>query len=170
MSNRSSEATKRHQLTSADNAIFKNRAQNIEFSFGCVSRSAVLLTPNPPLQFLCTKSRHGPITIAIFCNGLFLLIFEEIWPNYAFGPIYAPNSDSFWLRRLFNVCVRVFCAPNATILLVYIAAKPSVSRSQAHLAKRWSSVYTTIFIWRKDKTNYLSNQTWAKCCLSGNKH
>ena len=26
----------------------------------------------------------------------------------------APNSDSFWVRRLFNVCLRVFSAPNAT--------------------------------------------------------
>ena len=39
----------------------------------------------------------------------------------------------------------------------------SVSRSQAHLAQRCSSVYTTIFVQRKDKTNYLSNQTWARC-------
>ena len=44
----------------------------------------------PSLQFLWTKKK---------------------WPNYV-----APNSDSFWVRRLFNVCVRVFCAPNATIL------------------------------------------------------
>ena len=45
----------------------------------------------------------------------------------------------------------------------------SVSRSQAHIAKRCSSVCTTIFVWRKDKTNYLSNQTWAKCYHSRNK-
>ena len=55
--------------------------------------------------------------------------------------------DQNWL---FNECVRVFCDPNATILLVYILAKmkmrkmifflpkstSSVSPSQAHLAKR----------------------------------
>ena len=29
-----------------------------------------------------------------------------------------------------------------------------------------SSVYTTIFVLRKDKTNYLSNQTRAKCYQS----
>ena len=46
----------------------------------------------------------------------------------------------------------------------------SISRSQAHLGKRSSSVYTTIFVRRKDKTNYLSNQTWAKCYHSCNKH
>ena len=49
--------------------------------------------------------------IAIDCNGLSLLIFEEKWPNYASVPKSAPNSDSFWVRRLFNVCVRVFCDP-----------------------------------------------------------
>ena len=45
----------------------------------------------------------------------------------------------------------------------------SVSRSQAHLAKRCSRVYPTIFVRRKDKTNYLSNQTWAKCYHTRNK-
>ena len=32
-------------------------------------------------------------------------------------------QSAFWVHRLFNVCVRVFCARNATILLVYIPAK-----------------------------------------------
>ena len=45
-----------------------------------------------------------------------------------------------------------------------------VSWSQAHLAKRCSSIYTTIFIRRKDKSKYLSNQTWTKCYHSRNKH
>ena len=47
---------------------------------------------------------------------------------------------------------------------------PSVSWSQVHLAKRRSSVYRTIFVRSKDKTNYLSNQTWAKCYHLRNKH
>ena len=103
--------------STADNAIFKNRLQNIECSFGCVARSAVLLKAdvvNILLFNFCEQKfvQHGPITIAIDCNGLSLLIFEEKWPNYAAGPISAPNSDSFWVRRLFNVCVRVFCASN----------------------------------------------------------
>ena len=110
--------------SATDNAIFKNRVQNIECSFGCVARSAVLLKPNIVnilLFIFCEQKfvQHGPITIAIDCNGHSLLIFEEKWPNYASGLKSAPNSDSFWVRRLFNVCVRVFCAPNATILLVY---------------------------------------------------
>ena len=36
----------------ADNAIFKKRAQNIECSFGCMARSAVLLKPNVANIFL----------------------------------------------------------------------------------------------------------------------
>ena len=141
--------------SAADNALFKNRAQNIECSFGCVARNAVLLRPNVANILLfnfCERKfiQHVPITIAIDCNGLSLLIFEEKWPNYANGRKFAPNSDLFWVRRLFNVCVRVFCAPNARILLVYIPAKikmsfmwkddffflkkssSSVSRSQLH--------------------------------------
>ena len=61
--------------------------------------------------------------IAIDCNGLSLLIFEENLPNYEYGPKSVPNSDSFWVHRLFNICLRVFCASNAPILLVNIPAK-----------------------------------------------
>ena len=103
--------------------MFKNRAQNIECSCGVLS--AVLLKQNVANIFIfnfCEQKffLHGPITIAMDCNGLSLLIFEEKWPNYASGPKSAPNSDSFWVCRLFNVCVRVFCTPNATSLLVCI--------------------------------------------------
>ena len=127
-------------------------------SFGCVVCSAVLLKPNVAhiLLFNFCEQRfveHGQITFAIECNHHSLLIFEENCPNYASGPKFAPNSHSFWVCQFFNVCVRVFCAPNSTILLVYISAKikmsfiwkedfflpksaSSVSRSQAYLAKR----------------------------------
>ena len=65
-----------------DNAIFKNRSQNIECNFDCVARSAVLLKPNVSNILLfnfCEQKfvQHGPITIDIDCNGLSLLIFEE---------------------------------------------------------------------------------------------
>ena len=75
----------------ADNAIFKNSSQNIECSFGCVARSAFLLKPNFAnilLFSFCEQKflQHGPKTVAIDCNGLSLLIFEEKWPNYASGP------------------------------------------------------------------------------------
>ena len=130
---RNCDVAKRHQLCGC-NAIFKNRAQNIECSFGCVARSAVLLKPNVAniLRFnFCEQEfvQHGSITIAID-DRLSLIIFEEKWPNYAFGesgPKSAPNSDSFWVRRLLNVCVQFFCASNATIMLVYIPAKIKMS-------------------------------------------
>ena len=118
--------------SAADNAIFKNRAQNIDCSFGCVARNAILLKPyvaNTLLFNFCEEKfvQYFPITIAIGRNGLSLVIFEEKCPNYAFEPKSSPNSDSSWVRRLFNVCVRVFCAPNATILLIYIPAKIKIS-------------------------------------------
>ena len=155
-------------------------------SLGCVARSAVMLLPNFVYILLLFKFceqkfvQHGPITITIDCNGLSLLIFEEKWPNYASGPKSAPNCAPFSVCWLFNVCVRMFCAPYATILLVYIPAKIKTGfiwkddfffanigifcKSIAGpLSQRCSSVYTTIFIRLKDKTNYLSNQTWAMC-------
>ena len=109
----------------ADNTIFKNMAQNIEYCYGCVARSAVLMKPNVaniPLFNFCKQKflENGPITIAIDCSGHSLLICEEKWSNYAPGPKSAPNSDSFWVRRVINICVRVFCAPIVIILFVNI--------------------------------------------------
>ena len=153
-----------------------------------MARSAVLLKPNVAnilLLNFCEQKfvEHGPITIAINCRGLSLLNFEEKWPNYASEPKFAPNSNSFCLPCLFKVCVRVFCAPNRTIACLHTRqdqnelhlkrwfflpkSTSSVSRSQVHLAQHCSSVYTTIFVRRKD---YLSNQTWAKCFHLPNKH
>ena len=89
------------------------------FNFCSVSSNfvhAVLLKPNVAnvvLLFNFCKQKfvqHGPITIAIHCNDLSLLISEEKCLNYTSGPKSAPNSDSFWACRLFNVCLRVFCA------------------------------------------------------------
>ena len=72
------------------------------------------------------------------------------------------------MHQLFNACVRVFCVPNDTILLVYIPAKikmsftwkdvsflpksaSSVSRSQTHLAKQkrigWSIGFSSWSNW-----------------------
>ena len=153
--------------------------------------SAVLLKPNVANILLfnfCEQKfvQHGPITIAIVCYGLCLLIFEEEWPNYASEPKSAANSDSFCVRRLYNVCVRGFCAPNATILLVYIPANikmsliwkddfflpksPFLQVDRRSTFQHYSSVCTTIFVRRKDKTNYMSSQAWAKCYHSQNKH
>ena len=104
--------------SAADNVILKNRSQNIECSFNRVARSAVLLKPNILIFHFCEQKfvQHGPITIAINSNSHTLLIFEEKWPDSASGPISVPNSDSFWVRRLFNVCARIFC----DILLVFL--------------------------------------------------
>ena len=103
--------------------------------------------------------QNGPITIAIDCNGFSMFIFEEKEPNYASGPKSAPKSDSCWVRRLFNVCVWDFCAPNATILLVYISAKIKTSfiwkdvfffcqnrqsRSQTHFPALFKSIRNNI--------------------------
>ena len=110
--------------------------------------SVVLLKPNVVniLLFNLYEQKfllHGPTRIAIDCNGLSLLICEEKWRNYASKPKSAPNSDSFWVRRLFNVCVRVFYAPNEAILLVYIPAKVKMSlRPQVSFVLRISTHIT----------------------------
>ena len=130
--------------------------------------------------------QHGPIAIAIVCNGLSLLIFEEKCPNYVSELKSAPNCGPFWVRRLFNVCVQVFFASNASIFFVYVPAKIKMSfiwkddffakisiiyKSICRdISQHCSSVYTTLFVRQKDKTNYLSNQTWANCYHSRNKH
>ena len=114
-------------------------------SFSCVARSAVLLKPNVAnilLFNLCEQKfvQHGPITITIDTIALSLLIFEVICPNYASGTKSSPNSEAFWVRRLFNVCVRVFCAPKAIILLVHIPAKIQMSfiwKDDFFFANKW---------------------------------
>ena len=86
----------------------------------------------------------------------------------------------------FQCCVLGFCAPNVTNLFAYIPAKFKISfiLKDDFFSKIWnscksicrnisqgcSSVYTTIFVRRKDKTNYPSNQTWANCYHSRKKH
>ena len=85
--------------------------------------NAELSAFNMDFNFKALKNENGPITIAIDCNGYSLVIFEENLPNYASGLKSAPNSDLFWVRRLLNVWLQVLCAPNATILLIYIPAK-----------------------------------------------
>ena len=130
--------------SAADYAIFKNKTQNIESSIGCVAHSAVVLKPNVAniLVFnFCEQKfvQHGPIMIAIECNGLSLLIFEEKWRNYASVPKSAPNSNSFWVRRLFNVCERVFKYDNFDCL------HTRQDQNKLHL-KRWFFFFAKIGI------------------------
>ena len=122
---------------------------------------------------------HQTITIAIDCSGLSLHIFEEKWPNYVSGPKYAPNSDSFWVRRLLYICVRVclFTYPSrlkwaSSEKMIFFFAKIGIFCKMIcrNISQLCSNAYTTIFVPRKDKTNYLSNQIWAKCYHSRNKH
>ena len=85
--------------SAADNAIFKNKAQNIEFSFGCVARSGVLLKPNVANILLfkfCEQKfiQHGLITIVIDYNGHSLLIFEE---NKAQLCLWSKIRTKHWL-------------------------------------------------------------------------
>ena len=145
----------------------KNRAHNIECSFGCAAHSAVLLKPNFANILLfnfCEQKfvQHGPIKIAIDYNGLSLLIFEEKWANYASGPKYAPNSDLFWVHRLFTVCVRVFCSPNETILLVYIPAKFKMSFSSQLRGEQTTSAMRLIMRSSKTgrKTSSVASVEW----------
>ena len=120
-----------------------------------MARNAVLLKPNIVNILLfkfCEQKlvQHSPITIAIDCNGHSLSIFEEKWPNYASGPKYAPKSDSFWVNRFSVPQMRQFCLftypprwkwASSEKMIVLAKSASSVSRSQAHLAKRCSSVY-----------------------------
>ena len=123
--------------------------------------------------------------IAIDCNGLSLLIFEEMWPNYTSGPKFASNSNSFWVRRLFNVCVRVFYALNATILLVYIPAKIKMSfiwqddffakigifcksiagplsEAKTHWMVNWLQLLNQLnFVWRHTKVFIQNSSQWC---------
>ena len=153
--------------SAADNAIFKNRTQNIECCFGCVARSAVLLKLNVANTLLfnfCEQKfvQHGPITIFSGYNGLSLLIFEEKWPNYAFGPKSAPNRDSFWWWQfcLFTYPPRSKWASGEKMIFFLPKSASSVSRSQAHLAKRFQA-YTQPYSF--DGRIKLSYQIWAKC-------
>ena len=71
--------------SASNNVIIKNRDQNIECSFDCVARSTVVLKPNVANILLfnfCEQKfvQLGSITIAIDCNGISLLIFDEKWP------------------------------------------------------------------------------------------
>ena len=108
-----------------------------------MARSVEPIVANILLFNFCEQKfvQPGPITIAIDFNGLSLLIFEEKLPNYASGPKSAPNSDSFWVRRHFKVCVRVFCAPNATIFCSHTCQ----DQNKLHL-KRWFFIFAKIGI------------------------
>ena len=134
----------------ADNAL-KNRALNIECSFGCAARSAVLLKPNLANMLLfnfCEQKcvQHSSITIALDCNDLSLLIFENLRQTVT-GIGYVGFS---------MYACGLSVAQSATILLVYIPAKIKMN----FIWKDDFFAKIGIFcssVRRKDKSNYLSN-------------
>ena len=130
-----------------------------------MARSVVLLklyVANILLFNFCEQKfvEHGPITITIDFNGLSLLISEEKCPNSASGPKSAPNSDSFWVRRLFNVCVRVFCADYLTITTETVNF---TTTGLPLLLKKWSwgsteLIIVTISLFYNDRTTTRGSQ------------
>ena len=90
--------------------------------------------------------QHGPITIAIDCNGLSLLIFEkkmvQLW-------VWTKICIKQWL-------VWGFLCPKCDN---FACLHTCQDQNEIHLKKWW-----------EDKTNYLSNQTCGKYYYSRNKH
>ena len=133
----------------ANNAVFKNRAQNIECSFGCVACSAVLLIPNVAnillLNFYEQKFvQHGPITITIDCNGLSLLIFEE---KFAKLCLWTKIRTKQWLvldASAFQ-CMRAgFLCPKYDNFISKWASSQKMIRSQAHLPALFKRIHNHI--------------------------
>ena len=79
-----------------------------------------------------------------------------LWPKCCnIACLHSPqDQNELHLKKwFFSVKIGIFCK--------------SICRN---ICQRCSSVYTSIFVQRMDKTNYLSNQTWAKYYHSRNKH
>ena len=129
--------------------------------FGCVARNAVLLKPNFANNLYLVQ--HVKIPIAIDCNVLSLLIFEEKWPNYASGP----SSDSFRVRRLFNVCVRVFWASSEKMIFfakIGIFCKSiagPLSEAKTHWIDNWHQLVKQLnFVWYHTKVFMENSSQW----------
>ena len=170
--------------SAADNAVFKNRAQYIECSFVApccwnqilpISSSSIFVNEN---SFNMARLR-SLLTLTASPSS-----FSK--KNYPIIPLdQNPHQrlTRFGCVGFSMYACGFFCAPNATILLVYILAKIKMSFiwkddffwqnrylllvDHRPTFQRCSSVFV---VRRKDKINYLSNQTWAKCYHSGNKH
>ena len=148
----------------ADNAIFKTGRKTSRIASGVwhvapscwkqmfpISSSLVLVSKN--------SFNMITITIAIDCNGLSLLIFEEKCRNYASGPKSAPTSDSFRLNRFFNV-IRL---KSLTYLIGHL--QPLNVNLVAHI----THVVRVNFIheWRKDGFLMTDFFLWQLNLLSG---
>ena len=132
---------------------------------GRVTRTAVLLKPkvaNILLFNSCEQKfiQHGPITIAIDCNGLSLRIFEEKWPNYASGPKIRTkqwlvlDASAFQCMRadfLSPKCNNFACLhthqdQNKLHLKIcfFLPKSASVSRSQVHFLALFKRIHKNI--------------------------
>ena len=72
------------------------------------------------------------------------------------------SVPQMWQFCLFTYQPRSKSASSEKIIFFLSKSAFSVRRTQAHLVKCCSNIYTTKIARRKDKTNYLSNQRWAK--------
>ena len=144
--------------SAADNAIFKNRAQNIECSFGCVAHRAILLKPNVANILLfnfCEQkfAQHGPITIAIDCNGLSLLIFEgngSICQTVTrFGCVgYLMYACGFSVPQMRQFCLFTYPPRSKWAsfekMIFLLKSATSVSRSQTHFPALFKHIHNHI--------------------------
>ena len=108
------------------------------------------------------------------CISVFTTIFVRSWkkPLFLFSPtlrrrtIFIQCFELEYRKIIFRGKKRVGTvwqilkwASSEKMISFLPKSASSVSQLQAHLAKHCSSVYTTIFVRRKGKTNSLSNQT-----------
>ena len=153
--------------STADNAIFKNRSQNIKCSFGCVARSIDLLKPNVAniLLFIFLwiiirstwrdNDRHWMLRplLAHFRRKMAQL---WLWTVTRFGCVgFQCMRVGFLCPKCNNfACLHIRQEQNELHLKRWFFFLPKSasfeSWSQAHLAKRRSNVYTTIFVrWKR---------------------
>ena len=155
----------------------KTERKTSSVTSGCVASSAVLLKPNVANILLfnfCEQKfvQHDPITIAIDCNGLSLLIFRRkmaqlcLWSKIRTKQWLVLGGSAFQCMRagfLWSKCNNFVCLHTRQdqnelhLKRCFFFAKISIFCKS--IAGPLSAVNTIIFVRREDKTNYLSNQT-----------
>ena len=138
----------------------------------------------PKIRIFC-KSIAGPLSEAKSHWLQFLNQLNFVWRQRSLCKICLNDISemfNYWERRWIDVdgaahtqqqYSRLYALFLAFHALVYRWGCQFLSLSSCNItmifkvicrniSQRCSSVYTTIFVRRKDKTNYLANQTWAK--------
>ena len=147
----------------ADNAILKNRAQNRECSFGCVTRSAVLLIPNVADILLFNfyelnsfNMTRSPLTVkpspCSFSKKNFPIMPLDQNPHQTvvrFGCVGQWMRESFLYPKCYNfACLHTRQDQNELHLKndFFLLAKSafSVSRSQAHFPALFKRIHNHI--------------------------